>query len=700
MESHAAVTSPFDVRSSVLAAAALLVACSGAEPVSKPIPAASTLAAAPTATATATATGSAAAPILAEADSPADFTPRVLVGLPPTDARAAKEDLPPGVTCRIGSERLTVNRNYGPVVFASAERVYLEGLGNWSVHDATSGVKLDAFELGIVTSGLSAAGTCVAAKSGDAEIEYYKLPSRELVARRLYTSHDVDNVVPADDCSSAMRREDYTKPCVWLYGADLTAVDEICAGVRLGDSALSGDGKRAALVPSQMDEHTYEGDGVHVFDTASRERIALVKKAKGPLGRVALSRDGGLVAFTDGGEVRIAPVPSGAATSSFPLEKGASVRGLVFSPGAKRLAVSFETYRERREAGLAIVDVRTGKPLFTHRGLPVVGAVAFSPDGGRVAYVIEDGVRIIDALTGDERASPGRLFHLEGQAISASGDRAFLSSPGHLTAWDTRDCSKISDAQNDPPLDDLLPLPGGTAVVGFQHSAMVRVDLASGARKSLEIKDQRARDSQVVTPDGKTVILGIEDDKHAQRLVFVDVATMREVRRVTIPKVGPIGALLFGPGTKIVHAVAPGGLANGDSPMGDTSVVAVDVEKGGLGKRFTIAGAAQSYRGVVLEKGRVIVVEDDWREAATGKQLPRPERTLYAVSVDQRTALWSDVGGTFLWPVDDPLPATAPAVPAWLGQMFAGRDTILQCRDTSCLIVRAGAKAGSGAVTP
>jgi hypothetical protein len=44
--------------------------------------------------------------------------------------------------------------------------------------------------------------------------------------------------------------------------------------------------------------------------------------------------------------------------------------------------------------------------------------------------------------------------------------------------------------------------------------------------------------------------------------------------------------------------------------------------------------------------------------------------------------------------------ADAPVVPAWLGQMFPGRDTILQCRDTSCVIVRAGATAGSGAVTP
>lgn len=691
-----------------LLAASLVLGCSGAG--SDVLPAAPTGAKPkPTPTLTASATASATptvAPVAAtdwwdatssEPDSPTGFTTHESAGLPAPEARGAKEDLTRGTTCRIGSARLTMSREYGELVFASQDRLSMEGLGDWMVADAASGAKLEDFKLGGPTVGLSPSGTCAAVRKSMTEVVYYKLPSRKAVATRTYSESDSDHLLPADDCAAGMHQEDYSSACVGLLSSTLDLDGKLCVGKQLGASAMSGDGKRIALAPSQMDEKTYQGDGVHVFDTASREEVTFVKRNNAFVSRAALSRNGGALAFVDGQDVRIVGLPSGGAVSTFPLPDKTRPDRLLFSPSARRLAVSFQEPGNDMLSGVAVLDVKTGKALFVHRRLPWVGAIAFSPEGDRLAYVVKVGVRIVDAFTGEERAAPGRLFHVSGAVLTGGGDRAVVSSPDHLTIWDTKDCSRVADFPSDTPLSDLMAPPDGSAVIGFAHGSIARVDLKSGTRKTLEPKNVRTRDSEAMTPDGKHLLLGVEDEQHRMQVVVIDAATLTEVRRVPLPKVGPIGAFLFTPGGKSVFVAAPGGLENGDSPTGDTSVFEVDFLKGGLGKRFHLRGAAQSYNGAVLQKGRVVVVNDDWHEAATGKQLkpPSPERTLMSLSADQRTALWSDKKGCFLWPVDDPLPATPPSIfPFFPGPPSVTARVLLQWDGQSCTVAHAAAAGG------
>lgn len=680
-------------------AALLLAGCAAAEP--HPGPAAAPSSTVPPATAPRPV--SPAAPIVPaagapEPDSPAGFTTRVIAALPAPDARAAREDLPAGATCRIGSDRLRPSRDYGEVVFPSADRVLLEGLGRWITHDALSGAQVQEIELGVVTSGVSPSGACVAALAADDAVELFRMPARQAVTKRKFPEDDHDDVVPADDCSAAAQWPRYGQPCVKLFGGSLEPTGEVCAGIEVRRAALSGDGRRVALVPDRMSEHDHRGDGVHVFDTRSREEVFVARRKGKHLGDVALSRDGGLLAMVDGDEVRAVAVPAGNTLSTFVLPADTVVRGLVLSPAAKRLAVSLDRSKPTREAGLAVLDVATGKALFIQWGLPAVGHIAFSPDGTRVAYAAKSGVRIVDTFTGEDLVAGGRLFQVESAALSPAGDRAVVSSAGHLTVWDTRDCGRVADLPNQPQLEDLVILPGNGAAVGFAGEEVVRIDLATGARTGVDLGTLHARDSQAVSPDGRTAVVGMEDEKRKQRIVFVDLAIMKVLRRVTIPGVGPIGALIFTPDGKKVHAAAPGGLAHGDSPLGDTSVVEVDAATGALGRRFQLPGASQSYLGVVLEKGRVIVVNDDWRERATGKELPRVKRTLMAVSGDHRTALWSTENGAFAWPVEDPLPASAAASPSPYGRPAVGREAILHCGEQSCIVTRVGGGSTSSSV--
>lgn len=681
-----------------LLAASLILGCSGAG--SDVLPAAPTGAKptpTPSLTASATPTVAVGAPPSIEPDSPASFTTRETAGLPAPDASGSRQDLPPGVTCRIGSTRLTIPREYGDLVFAPDDRLYMEGVDRWTVADAASGAKLEDIQIKGVTVGLSPSGTCAAIRKSMTEITYYKLLSREVMADRTYAESDADKLSPADDCVTGMHQESYSSACVGLLTPTLDLGDKLCAGKRLGSSAMSADGKRIALCPSQMDDTTYKGDGVHVFDAASRKEITFLQRKGSFVGYAALSRDGGTLGFVDGADVRIASLPAGGEVSTFTLPEKSVPRRLVFSPSAKRLAVSFVEGDSSMLSGLAVLDVKTAKPLFLHRRLPSVGSIVFSPDGKRLSYVVKDGVRVVDAFTGEERAAPGRLFHVSGAALIGAGDRAVVSSPDHMSVWDTKDCSLVTDLPSDLPLEDLLASPDGSAVIGFSGRSIVRVDLKSGARKTLDPKEVRTRDSKALTPDGKLLLLGVEDERHRMQVVVVDAATLTELRRVTLPKVGPIGTFLFTPNGKTVFVAAPGGLENGDSPTGDTSVFEVDFLKGGIGKRFHLRGAAQSYNGAVLQKGRVLVVNEDFRDAATGKEIkrPTPERTLMSLSADQRTALWSDAKGCFLWPVDDPLPATPPSVfPFFPGLPSVTAQVLLQCDRQSCTIAHAAAAGG------
>ncbi|MFY0535985.1 WD40 repeat domain-containing protein [Nannocystis pusilla] len=379
----------------------------------------------------------------------------------------------------------------------------MEGLGAWAVADAQSGVVLERFELGSVTAGVSPSGTCAAVVAGD-ELALYRMPAREPVSRRRVAETDKD-VIPADDCSAALQRQGFGRACVTIFGDALQPAGELCAGKELRAAALSGDGRRVALAPSRMGESDYQGDGIHVFDRSSRAEIALVKRSGEHLGEVELSRDGGLVAFIDGDEARVTAVPSGATMSSFALPAGTTTRKLVFSPSGKRLIVVLERSKPTWEIGLAILDVATGQPLFTQWGLPYLGHVAFSPDEARLALAVAGGVRVVDAVTGEDRAVPGRLFKLESAALSPQGDRAVLSSAGHLTIWDTRDCSRVAAFPNVPALLELEVLADGASAIGLNQGILYRVDLRTGARTSAEIG---ALDDWAVSPDGRHAYLG------------------------------------------------------------------------------------------------------------------------------------------------------------------------------------------------
>ncbi|MFY0535986.1 hypothetical protein [Nannocystis pusilla] len=175
---------------------------------------------------------------------------------------------------------------------------------------------------------------------------------------------------------------------------------------------------------------------------------------------------------------------------------------------------------------------------------------------------------------------------------------------------------------------------------------------------------------------------------------MIETASMKEVRRLAIPGIGPIEELIFSSDGKHLHAVAPGGVAHGDSPTGDTSVIELDPATGATGQRFTLAGSSQVYLGAALEQGWLLVVNSAVIDRRTGKELPRSDSKrawLRAVASDHATALWETDKGVFAWPTDQPLPASPTVSPLLYPAAAVGREAVLQCNDRSCLVTRVAA---------
>jgi WD40 repeat protein len=605
-----------------------------------------------------------------EVDTPAGATHHDIASLPAPDASAAHDDLPAGATCRIGSTLLAGSSDlafYG-------DRIYSAGLDNWRVFDAATGRQTETFELPIVSHELSPAGTCVSVALEGEQVGLYRMPERKLAGKRA-NSDDYHYIVPSDDCSVAMQSQGGDTHCVSLFGPGLEPTGEVCAGTDLEAVALSGNGTRLAMSTVQH--------GVHVFDTATRQEVATLPTTAYYAGTVALSRAGDIAAFVDKDRIRIVRLPSGEPISEYTFPKGDSVWSMKFSPAAKRLAIHL-----RQAPSLVVIDVATAHPLFTQRGLAELGAITFSPDGARIAYVAQGTIRVVDTFTGEETTGRGRFLRIQDAALSPAGDRAVISSAGHLTIWNTADCSRVADLPNEPVVEDLLVLPDGTAAIARAAYQAVRIDLGTGARTTVELGPANAIDSHALSPDGKLAVFGREDDKHKQQLVFIDVKTMKIIRRVTIPKIGPLGVIVFTTDGKELHVAGPAGLANGDSPMGDTSVVRVDAATGAIRGRFQVPGSAQSYTAAVIDHGRTIIVNDDWRVRTTGKAIPGDHPQQRAVSSDGATVVWNGKGGVFAWPADATMPAQPPPVLQDYGLVYAGRDALLTKNDHSCVVAR------------
>jgi RNA polymerase sigma factor (sigma-70 family) len=213
-----------------------------------------------------------------------------------------------------------------------------------------------------------------------------------------------------------------------LVSWDLTGKEVWRLPIPAGAAAFSPDGKMGAAVIDQ---------GVAVgFDVASGR---LFFKFKGPGAggtAAAFSPDGKLLAIGDGGGgVQLVDAPTGKIVRQW--QGKSAVKSLTFLPDGAKAAAT--------DGGKAVrmLDLSNGKEETAFQGDEAVQAFAVSRDGKLAATVGKGGeVRLWDAAAGkEERRFAGGEAAINAVAFAPEGDRlATVSEDGTAVIWDlTRD---------------------------------------------------------------------------------------------------------------------------------------------------------------------------------------------------------------------------------------------------------------------
>jgi WD40 repeat protein len=127
------------------------------------------------------------------------------------------------------------------------------------------------------------------------------------------------------------------------------------------------------------------------------------------------------------------------------------VHAVAFSPDGRRVASGTGSFMGGGAGDLVVRDAATGREVYAHRGLSGgVHAVAFSPDGVLLAAGHGATLTVLDAATGRERLhrSTGSLT-IDGLAFTPDGRRILAGSggnPGYAKLWDAATGDLVGDA--------------------------------------------------------------------------------------------------------------------------------------------------------------------------------------------------------------------------------------------------------------
>ena len=364
----------------------------------------------------------------------------------------------------------------------------------------------------------------------------------------------------------------------WLATAEERAVDgELLPRTRLAE-ADRWLAERAADVPGEVrqliqDSRTEEQRRINELEAAlghaearrlaAAAELALITRGISRQIPIALAIEALKTAPVFEADTAIRHAIRTAAPQISRLDHDGPVWAVAFSPDGTRVATG------SKDGSARVFDATSGEKQsrLDHDNAVAVGAVAFSPDGTRVATGSWDhSARVFDAATGAELSRLDHDAELLAVAFSPDGTRVATGSHnGSARVFDATSGAQLSrlDYGNWVWVGAVAFSPDGTRVATGSRDGNARVfNAATGAELSRLSHGDRV-ETVAFSPDGTRVATGSHD---GSARVF-NAATGAELSRLDHD--GPIGAVAFSPdGTRVATGSMDGSARVFDAATG------------------------------------------------------------------------------------------------------------------------------------
>jgi RNA polymerase sigma factor (sigma-70 family) len=523
----------------------------------------------------------------AEAQPAAEAGPSA-PGSPSTKGQARTDrygdPLPAEAVARLGSLRFYDGNPIYRVVFSpDGKRIVSVGSGGQRLWDTATGRDLP---MKIMGAGFFAAGGKLLATSGDPnDPTLWDVATGQAQARLPAEATRAPHVLSPDGKTLAYQHRatfpgGKTGPTLLFcdVGTGKIADPIDLGGSELREMLFSADGK-TLVAPDRR-------NAIHVFDVARRVSLRTSPaRAADFSGPVALSPDGKTLAAAPprGNAIRLWDVGTFRELPALERQPQECPRSLSISPDGKLLAATYpypmirlwdlagrkevrhilaqafsavfsadgKTLAGGDDASVQLWDVATGQFRHDFGHTYAIDAVAFSPDGKRLASgacYTDTILRVWDPLTGKNTAQlRGHALGIEAVAYSPDGKLlASGSQDGTVRLWDPASGKEVRrlDAKDDMVYAMAFTPDGTTIATGGRRKAIHLWDVATG-------REVRSFDNPggfvlrlAFSPDGKTIATLASDEAFVR---LWDAATGKELRRLTTGTTRRSACLAFSP---------------------------------------------------------------------------------------------------------------------------------------------------------
>ena len=177
------------------------------------------------------------------------------------------------------------------------------------------------------------------------------------------------------------------------------------------------------------------------------------------------------------------------------------VSAVAWSPDSERIAAG------SNYGGVRVWDAVTGEELLSLKGSYRVESVAWSPDGERIAAGSSDGVWVWGAVTGEELLSLKGSYGVKSVAWSPDGERiAAGSSDGGVRVWDAVTGEKLLSLKGSYRVESVAWSPDGERIAAGSNDGVWVWDAVTGEQAIRFIAALPGGESAVLSADRTKVI--------------------------------------------------------------------------------------------------------------------------------------------------------------------------------------------------